>query len=347
MQFDIYNPHANQAVTTDYVEIIEKSLQLAGHTTQAIMSMCKCEENRKKGIVCIVSSSTRKAAKCGYGVILRWVQGAGEAESFMRNHSWLRFWVLSALNWYAFRKSDFILFCSETMKRYYEKKFCMKFRNSYVMPCFNEEMKQDAFFEEGKYTNNVFVYAGSMAVWQCFEPTVALYREVEKKVENCSLRVLTAQREEAEEILKKYGVERYSVDFVSKEQVTQELRKAKFGFCIREDSVVNRVATPTKLSNYISNGVVPVYSEYLDDFYMKAKSCKYCVCANPGDFDQPVDRLVQLCKESIAPEQIYEEYKTTFGDYYSRELHIEKLSARLKEFLNDQERSHHSKKNNR
>lgn len=346
MQFDIYNPYPNQAVTMDYIKIIEESLQRAGHTTHVAASIEKLKENRQKGIVCVGSSSVRKAARCSYGTIIRWVQGVGEAESFMRNHSWLRFWVLSALNWCSFRKSDYLLFCSETMKHHYEKKFRMKFASSYIMPCFNDEMNKSAFLTKNKYDDNIFVYAGSMAVWQCFEPTVALYREVEKQVDNCSFRVLTGQKEEAEQILKKYGVERYSIDFVPKEQVAAELAKAKFGFCLREDNIVNRVATPTKLSGYIANGVIPVCSEYVEDFHARATNCKYCVCANPGDLEKPVAELVVLCKETICPDRVYEEYEKVFGEYYSKQLHVEKLSAGLKEFFDDKERSCHSKKNN-
>jgi len=333
MQFDIYNPHANQAVTKDYVKIIEESLRKAGHEVQTVTSLQKTAENRDRGLVSIQTNTTRKGVKCGYGHIVRWVQGAVEHESFMRHHSWLRFFAISALAWDAFRKAEFILFCSDAMKRHYERKFHTKYRNSYIMPCFNDEMDKTFFLEPGKYTDNVFIYAGSLAVWQCFEPTVALYAEVEKRVDNCSFRVLTSEKEKAEEILKKYGVQRYSIGFVPKEQVAEEMAKAKFGFSLREDSVVNRVATPTKLSNYISNGVIPIYSEYVEDFHSIAKDCKYCVCANPGDMGEPVDKLVAICNEAVSPEDVYQEYSNAFGEYYSRDYHIEKLSEKLKDFF--------------
>ena len=347
MEFDIYNPHANYVVTKDYVQIIADSLQKAGHTTREVKSLQKAKENKARGVVCIQASTTRKAARCGYGTVVRWVQGAGENESYMRHHSRVRFVILSVLNWYAFRKTDFVIFVSEALKRHYERKFHTKFKHAYIMPCFNDEINKASFYTEGKYTDNVFTYAGTLSPWQCFEPTVALYREVEKRVGHCSFRVLTSEREKAEEVLQKYGVERYSLDFVPKEKVPEEMAKAKFGFCLRENHVVNRVATPTKFSNYIANGVLPVYSEYVEDFYAVAKDCGFCICANPGDLNKPVDELVALCNCPVLAEDVYEEYEKVFGAYYSKEQHTEKLSERLKEFLNDQERSHHSKKNNR
>ena len=330
MLFDIYNPHANQAVTRDYVKIIEESLIKAGHQTQQVTSLCKSKENKHKGIVVIQTSTVYTARRAGYKSIIRWVQGAGEDESFMRNHSRLRYAVLSLRNWWAFGKVSFFLWCSKTMQRHYEKKFHRQYSSFYIMPCFNDEMNKEAFLEENKYTDNVFVYAGSLATWQCFEPTVALYREVEKRVDNCTFRVLVADHEKAKEILQRYGVQRYSLGFVPKEQVSKEMAKAKFGFCVREDNVVNRVATPTKLSNYIANGVMPIYSEYVEDFHSMAKDCPYCICANPGDFEKPVRRLVELCAASASPEDVYGVFTDTFGDYYSRSYHIERLSELLK-----------------
>lgn len=334
MHFDIYNPHVNKEVTQDYVNVIEQALLKSGHTVSHVDSIKKSADNRKKGIVTIQANTSCQARKFGYKHIIQWRQGAGEAESFMRHHSWLRYYVIAYRIKYALKFSDIILFCSNAMKTYYEKLLHSKYPNSYIMPCFNDEINKDAFYTENKYKDNVFVYAGSLAVWQCFEQTVALYREVEKRVDNCSFRVLVADHEKATEILKKYGVERYSLGFVPKEEVPNEMAKAKFGFCIREDSVINRVATPTKLSSYVASGVIPVYSEYCEDFHSIAKNCKYCVCANPGDFSSPVDKLVQMCSVSVSPDDVFNTFCSIFGDYYSREYHINRLSQEIKDFLN-------------
>ncbi|MBR5527379.1 MAG: hypothetical protein IKV97_00130 [Clostridia bacterium] len=330
MEFDIYNPHANKNVTADYVEIIRKSLEMAGHSTREIDKPIKSKANLQRGIVCIQASTTRLAKRCKYGKIIRWVQGAGEAESYMRHHSKLRYLVLSALNYYAFCCCDFVIFCSQTMKTYYEKRFHKSFKHSYIMPCFNDEIKKEVYFTDGKYADNIFTYAGSLDVWQCFEPTVALYREVEKQTDNTLFRVLTKDKEAAENILKKYGVQRYSIGFVPKEQVADEMAKAKFGFCIREDSIVNRVATPTKLSSYVANGVMPIYSEYIEDFHNLAKNSKYCFCANPEFDSQVVEKLVAACNKDISANDVFSEYTEIFGNYYSKAFHAEMLTELLK-----------------
>lgn len=48
--------------------------------------------------------------------------------------------------------------------------------------------------------------------------------------------------------------------------MSEALADVKFGFVLRNDVPVNRVATPTKLSSYLSAGVIPVFSKYLKDF---------------------------------------------------------------------------------
>lgn len=53
--------------------------------------------------------------------------------------------------------------------------------------------------------------------------------------------------------------------------MTDTLRDVKFGFVLRDDIAVNNVATPTKLSSYLSAGVIPIYSSALKDFYEKTK----------------------------------------------------------------------------
>ena len=331
MIFDVYNPHDNQEVTQEYVRIIEEALQRAGHTTQHIRELETVPENGEKGVITIQTSATIRAKKAGYRYVIRWMQGVVEAESFMRNHSWLRYYVIGHRVKRSFACSDVILFCSQTMKDHYTKKFRKPYDNSYIMPCFNEELHKEPFYTPGKYEGNVFVYAGSLARWQCFEPTVQLYREVEKQVDNCTLHVLVKDRETAEEILKQYGVERYSIDYVAREEVTRELENAKFGFCVREDDIVNRVATPTKLSNYISNGVLPVYSSYLESFHALAKDCPYCVCADMKDAAADAGKLAQLCARSQDPDTVYQVFADTFGRYYSREHYVEELTALFKE----------------
>lgn len=332
MRFDVYNPYENQTVTADYVSVIEKCLNLNGVETEYINALEKKAENKNKGIVVVVVTDAIRARRAGYGKVVLWVQGAAAAESYMRRKSRLRYIVLSVIEFLGLRCSDLILFVSQTMKEYYEKRFRIKLDNSYIMPCFNNEIEEKYFRTPGKYESNVFIYAGSLAPWQCFEPTVKLYKQIEDKVPDASFRVLVRDHETAKGILDKYGVKNYSLGFVPQSEIGGEMAKAKFGFCLREDSIVNRVATPTKLSTYIAHGVMPVYSSYLVDFGRLASGCGYCYCV---DLDSPegAEKLIKACGAEIGAENVLKEYSEIFGNYFSKAYHEELLAQSMKNLL--------------
>ncbi len=332
MIFDIYNPYENQTVTADYVSVIEKCLGLNGVDTNCISSLEGKAENKSKGIVVVVVTDVIRAKRAGYGKVVLWVQGAAAAESYMRRKSLLRYIVLSIIEFFGLKFADLVLFVSQTMQEYYEKRFKIKIKNSYIMPCFNNEIDEKYFHTPEKYENNVFIYAGSLAPWQCFEPTVRFYKEIEDKVENSSFRVLVKDHETAKAILDKYEVKNYSLGFVPQSEIGNEMAKAKFGFCLREDSVVNRVATPTKLSTYIAHGVMPIYSSYLVDFSRQSAKCPYCFCVDHNASGSG-KLIVDACRKKISGENVLSAYSELFGDYFSKAYHEKKLSERMKNVL--------------
>jgi len=327
--FDIYNPYENQTVTNEYVSVIEQCLNLNNVETQYIDVLEKKSENKEKGIVVIVPSAAFKARCVGYKKIVLWVQGAAAAESYMRNKSILRYAALSYLEFCGLKSADLILFVSQTMKEYYENRFKLKLDNSYIMPCFNNEIEKDYFYTDGKYENNVFIYAGSLAPWQCFEPTVKFYKQIEDMVPDAFFRVLVKDHETAKGILDKYGVKNYSLGFVPQSEIGNEMAKAKFGFCLREDSIVNRVATPTKLSTYIAHGVMPIYSSYLLDFKKQSGKCRYCFCVDHNDSSE-TNFMKKVCFENIKADDVFNVYSKTFGNYFSKEYHGKALSEFMK-----------------
>ena len=330
MQFDVYNPHENQRVTDYYVHIIEDALHDSGHTTNRIERIQNQATNGQKGIVVILCIDAIKAKKAGYKHVIVWIQGVSAYESYLIHHNKLRFWGIEFYEFIGMRKADLILFCSKKMEEFFDKKYKIYKKDRYIMPCFNEELHEGSFLVPGKYDNNTFIYAGSLAPWQCFEQTVELYSKIEVLVGNCNLRVLVKDKETALSVLNKYHVRNYSIDYVPLARVTEETKRAKFGFCIRENTIINNVATPTKLSSYIANGVMPIYSECLEDFHSRARNSKYCFCYNLDDNADAIQAIVSACKEKIMPEDVFKDYNSLFGEYYSASFHESRISDIIK-----------------
>lgn len=324
MQIQIYKPYNNNTVTDVYVATIAEAYSRAGYEVINVEKLRKPKHENTSVLVVAVKDAIIAKLK-GYKKIYLWVQGIVPEESFMRNSSKLRYIILSAIEKTGLKCADFSFFVSKAMLEHFKKKYKYKKEQYYIMPCFNSEINESSFMYEGKYQNNVFLYAGGLDTWQCFEQTVELYKKIENTVPNASFRVLTKDKNTAENIIKKYNISSYSIDFKPSEQMPEEMAKAKFGFSLRQEHPVNLVSTPTKLSTYISNGVIPIYSKFVSDFHMLVKDIHFAVCAEDSE-DCNLEKINQLCLENISVKDILAEYNQVFGNYYSREYHINNIS---------------------
>lgn len=319
---DVYNPYDNQVVTKYYVDLVGKALESAGYQTNEVSTL-----DRKEGheaIFVVYPYDCYLAHRKGYKNIILWIQGAGPEESYMRNKSKLRFYYLSFRERLGLRYADKIIMVSKRMREHYRQKYHMAFKeNVFFMPCFNSELDPDCFYAEEKYTAQTFVYAGGLAAWQCFEQTAKLFSRIEQALPDARFDVYTSQKEEAERLIKKYGIKRYSIDFLTPEELSDRLKKAKYGFVLREDTEVNRVATPTKISSYAADGVIPIYSDCLQDFHEEVKGKKFFLSVD-GDADsaENLEKILRHSRMQIDPAEIQAEYRELFGRYYHADYYI-------------------------
>jgi len=252
----------------------------------------------------------------GYKNFILWQQGATGEESFLRHRNKIRRLVLNKIDCFVMKKAKFIFFVSDSLKTYYETygKTMLGYK-SYVMPCFNEELNED-IFEKKDYSKLSFCYVGSLAKWQCFDKIVDLFATIQKHHDVATLKVLTFEREKAEEVLLKKKIRNFVVKTVSKEEVKNELAECNYGFIIRDNIVVNNVSTPTKMSSYLCAGVIPIFSSCITDFTRVFNGFKYIISENNGVFIIPkrVDR-----------KEVCEEFKTIFDTYYNKQKHIKNI----------------------
>ena len=320
----------NGTVTDTYLELIGRALSELGEPVSYVDSYRKVRSYPKNElVVCSISLEAFELSLRGYRHIILWFQGLPPEENYMVRGSRLKLAVFNLIEWFSVRRMDFFLFVSETMKKYIVRKYRIGpvEDRSCCIPCMNTELYPEAFYAEGKYSGLTFAYTGSLAVWQAFDKTAALYAEIEKAFDHRSeFLVYTSEREKAEQILKEKGVRNYVIGCVPKDELPAALAKAKYGFIIREDNPVNRVATPTKISTYLSCGLIPIYSSCLEDFAAAAKGMEYAV-SDEGDI---IGKLKAMENRAIEPEAVLAEYKKLFDSYYSQEQYLELLRAKLK-----------------
>lgn len=325
---DLYYPYNNNVVTDHYFHILVSAFERLGVGCHRIDSLA---QKRSDGVLVAIAGDASKARKAGYRKVFLWLQGIIPEESYLRHHSRVRRLVLSGIERRGLRAADFVFYVSEAMREHLQQKYRLPPKPCYVMPCFNDELHEAAFHTPGKYENNLFLYAGSMEAWQCFRETAALYAALETRLPNCSFRVLTKDQAAARAILEELGVRSYSISFTPPDRIGEELSRAKFGFSLREDNPVNRVATPTKLSTYVAFGVLPIYSACLQGFHEVARGNPYCLCVKDGA--DAIAKIERLCGAQINSMDVYNRMRESFGEYYSSSFHIPHITEVFREFV--------------
>lgn len=320
----IYINYHNIVVLSVYLDVIKEALSRLNYECEYIKDFDGV--SKQDLIVFPLGKDAFKYYHKGYRNIMLWQQGANGAESFMKHKSKARRLVLNYMDCFVMKKAKMIFFVSQYMKEYYESMAHANFeKKAYVMPCFNENFDSNIIAKKD-YSKKTFTYVGSLALWQCFSETVGIYAEIEKRIPNTFFKVLTFDTEKAKEILEENNIKNYSVACVPKEQVKKELEDVTYGFIIRHDIDVNRVATPTKISSYLSAGVLPIYSSCLDDFnrIVKGKKCAFGVQSITE-----LSSLLKFVKENPDEITIKEEITGLFENYYNTQMHIDNIVKKM------------------
>ena len=321
----LYVNYRNIIVLKTYLDVIKSALEGIGYDCYYSKDLSRV--GKRDLVVFPMGIDAFRFFIKGYHNFILWQQGVTADESYMRNHSRLRYWMLNAIDLFAMKNARVILYVSDYMRQHYEKiGHCSFSEYSYVMPCFNESFDKRVFVQKD-YSKKTFSYVGSLDLWQCFDRIVDLYKKIEEKLPNSFLKVLTFDVESGRKVLLEKGVKHFSIMRVPKEQVKNELLSVNYGFIIREDCIVNRVATPTKISSYLSSGVIPIFSRCLSDFARRSLHMKYAL---PVDDAVDESELLSFINQDVLIDEISAEYERVFSDYYSPNYHIEKLMMLFK-----------------
>lgn len=324
----IFFNRKNVEVTHDYLSIIQSALKEIGYSCEFVKTLNGIRKDAL--IVFAVGVDAFKYYFKGYHNIMLWQQGASGAESYLKHNSRIRRLVLNRMDCFVMKKAKMIFYVSEYMLKYYEKMAHARFAHkAYVMPCFNEVLDRQ-LLERKDYSRKVFTYIGSLSAWQCFNETAETYARIEKRMPDAFFKVLTFNTEQAEAIIREKNIKNYSVACVPKDQVKAELEGAAYGFIIRHDIDVNRVATPTKISSYLSAGVLPVYSTCLKDFHAQAQGKSFAYALNPGE---EIDSLIQSINRGVDKAAVRRDIEALFNTYYSAENHTANIVELAKKCL--------------
>lgn len=318
---------SNATVTKNNFDIIAAASKDTGAKVHDFSSVKESLRlgNRNDLYVATASVDVIKLYLSGRRNIAFWIQGIIPEESMLRNRSYLRYYILSLLELMSLRLSSLCLPVSNAMIEHYNNKYHYNISHkSYVFPCFNTTLKDWAFDVPGKYERNCFIYAGGLAKWQCFSETLDLYKKIESSgLPETKLIVMTKAKEVAIKEIKKRGIMNFEVDFTSSEELPEFLSKAKFGFVLRKENPINFVSTPTKISSYLSCGVIPICGSAVKSFLEISKATEYAIIWD-GDDNECLSKISAF--PPIDKDTIKSDYGRVFDTVYSFTFHQKNLS---------------------
>lgn len=320
-----YNP-----ATEYYVGIIKDALRQKGYESvdatrlkdvprrSIIVSVCPMEF-----LISTLLKAPRKT--------MTWFQGIPPEEIRMMFRPSLKLTAKIWLNTFAERFSlkyaGMVLFVSRRMAKHYLEKFGMNPTCSLVMPCFNCTLDEHLIRTTAKrYATPSFVYAGSMAPWQCIDQTLELFKKINAAIPKSTLTIYTGDKTEACRKLNEHGVEAV-VECKSLGDLPAALAKHKYGLIVRDDIEVNNVATPTKMNSYMAAGLIPVYSDVVEAYKENLSGCKYIV---PFMYeDECIDKIRRFEQTPLNVESLICDYRKIFLNYWNRDKYVSEIASLL------------------
>ncbi|EOW9106841.1 hypothetical protein ACN1SU_002879, partial [Vibrio cholerae] len=164
-----------------------------------------------------------------------------------------------------FKSADYLFFVSENMLNHFSGLYEFNRSNTEIFPTLvNDDyfkimpdMREKLRASMDINDKFVYVYSGGVSYWQKLENILFAYKDLTLKSDDYFLLILTTDENEVKKIINSIGLNEntYCIKSLRYEEVGSYLNAGDAGLIIRDDSVVNYVASPTKVNEYISCGL--------------------------------------------------------------------------------------------
>ncbi len=160
--------------------------------------------------------------------------------------------------------------------------------------------------------NRVFVYSGSLAPYQCFDETAALFRAIRARDPDARFLVLTPAVEAARAALAGLPADSLRVQAAPFAEMNGYLNAADVAIMLRKPTGTNRVASPTKFAEYCLCGLPVVMTDAVIDSARIAREIGNRAIVEDGRLVAgfPVDRaaVAARARERLTRAAVIEDY---------------------------------------
>lgn len=173
----------------------------------------------------------------------------------------------------ALRRADIVNVVSKAMQAWVLWKYG---KASVVLPCC---VADSAFVDisSGDRQCRTIVYSGGMAKWQCVDETLQLFKRLSKINDCLRFKLMSREIDALTARCTAAGVDtaRCDVGSFAQKDVPAQLSKATVAVVLREDTIVNRVASPLKVGECLAAGLPLILSSCVGDAASSFAECKF------------------------------------------------------------------------
>jgi len=190
--------------------------------------------------------------------------------------------------------SNWIIFVSHAMQDHFENKYDLSITNCSVIPCavmdiplMSYEERNQSRLKEGLQDKFVVCYAGSAEEYQLPEEMCKIYEKILLYLPSAFFQILTPQGSVFVQYLHALGIHpnNYKILNIPHTEVFKYLQIADMGLLLRDSSLVNRVASPTKFAEYCIAGLPVLMTDAIGDFSDIVKEHEIGMIYDPSALD--------------------------------------------------------------
>jgi hypothetical protein len=200
--------------------------------------------------------------------------------------------------------SDALTCVSPALEQLLRTEFDYK-NKSWVVPCAVKiESRPAVEFKEDE--NWTVGYLGGVAKYQNLEELVLPFLNCLHRLENkIRIKLITQQPAEMKSLIQKFNWDPNVVEILSipQSKVAFQLIKMDLGLMIRKINLVNRVAQPVKIGEYLASGVLVVLQKGLGGISEKISRGLLEVDLNKSDIQTEAEKVLHYLKQSSKAER--------------------------------------------
>lgn len=168
---------------------------------------------------------------------------------------------------FSFKKIDIAIGVTNSMCNYFKKKYPDYKGKFIVFNIFPESLKKCFGEQIIPHSKTIIIYSGNTQKWQNIDLMMQTIKN--NQYANIQYIILSSEVAKFENLITKYDITPHNIliKSVLPKELDQYYSVASYGFILRDESIINQVANPTKLIEYLTYGIIPiVLNENIGDY---------------------------------------------------------------------------------